>query len=304
MFFTKNPPNILSNFLITEFALTFYTARDIIEKNPKELFIMKLCFSTLGCTEKSLEEILAIAKSYSIPALEIRGIDNKMDNREIVDFLDANLSSTLSKFSAADVMPHVIGTSCTFHDEQRLPTSISEGKASIDIAAKLHVPYIRVFGNNIVGDRDECISRVISGIKELADYALNFGVTVLLEVHGDFNTKEALAPILDALGSHKAFGLIWDVMHSHRVYRSEWREFYEAIKPFIKHVHLKDIITESGELVLPGDGDIPLVPIVSTLLNDGYDGYLSLEWERKWRPELPEITVAIEALNAVLAKIR
>lgn len=261
---------------------------------------MKFCFSTLGCTEKSFDEIIAVAKAYSIPALEIRGIENKMDNREIDAFKDGAVFDTLAKLEASNIKMHVIGTSCSFHDVGRFNSALSEGFASIDIAAKMHVPYIRVFGNNIVGDKETCISQVISGIKELADYAERVNVTVLLEVHGDFNTIESLDPILNKLGTHKGFGLIWDVMHSHRVYRADWRPFYEFIKPYVKHVHLKDISDETNSLVLPGEGNIPLVPIVSQLLSDGYDGYFSLEWERKWNPSLPEIKEPLVALKSVL----
>ena len=40
---------------------------------------MKLCFSTLGCTERSLEDILLLAKKYNIQNLEVRGIGGVMD---------------------------------------------------------------------------------------------------------------------------------------------------------------------------------------------------------------------------------
>ena len=37
-----------------------------------------------------------------------------------------------------------------------------------------------------------------------------------------------------------------------------------------------------------GDGDIPIAAIVKKLIEDGFDGYFSLEWEKKWHPELPD----------------
>lgn len=37
-------------------------------------------------------------------------------------------------------------------------------------------------------------------------------------------------------------------------------------------------------LCLIGEGVIPIKEIVKTLESDGYSGYMSLEWEKKWHP--------------------
>ncbi|MNF96335.1 hypothetical protein D3C84_791220 [compost metagenome] len=45
-----------------------------------------------------------------------------------------------------------------------------------------------------------------------------------------------------------------------------------------------------------GEGQLPLASIISTLQNSGYDGYYSLEWEPKWRPELKELNLEVPAV--------
>ncbi len=258
---------------------------------------MKLCFSTLGCTEFSLAKALKLAQAYHIHALEIRGLDGIMDNRQIESLNDANREQTLAMFAQSDVVPRVLGTSCSFHHPDKYDAAVEEGKACIDIAARFGIPYIRVFGNNLIGDteeaRAECIARVVSGISAVCDYAAATSVTVLLEVHGDYNKIETLKPVTDALFDHSNFGLIWDIAHT-KAYGNEWPAFYHAFKPYIRHIHIKDHVIAEGKLVLPGEGDLPILPIVRTLLEDGFDGYFSLEWEKKWHPELPEIDVALE----------
>ena len=171
---------------------------------------------------------------------------------------------------------------------------MAEGKECIEIAARLGFPFIRVFGNNITEDRDECIMRVTNGIMELCKSASDKGVSVLLEVHGDFNTAEALSPIVTALKDVKNFGLIWDLAHTHRVYHENWLDFYKEMKPYIRHVHIKDICDATDKLCHVGEGNIPITDIVNTLLDEGYDGYFSLEWERKWHPELDCIEEALD----------
>ena len=98
------------------------------------------------------------------------------------------------------------------------------------------------------------------------------------------------------------FGLIWDIGSSDMVYGENWQPFYELIRPFIKHVHLKD--QNGEELTLPGEGSIPIVPIVKRLIADGYDGCFSLEWEKKWCPEIGNIEPALDKLTELLSELK
>ena len=264
---------------------------------------MNLCFSTLGCTESSMDEIIATAERFGICGLEIRGVGGVMKNALIPDFAPDAIADTRARFADKGLKPIVVGTSCAFHSPEKSASAAKAGRESIDIAAALGAPYIRVFGNNLVGDREECTARVIEGIRDLCLYAAERGVTVLLEVHGDFNTVRTLTPIVTALGHMDSFGLIWDVAHSHRVYHDNWREFYTAMRPYVRHVHLKDVRDADNTLVLPGEGNIPLLPIVRALLADGYAGYFSLEWEKKWHPELDDIEVALDRYVKLMAQI-
>lgn len=255
---------------------------------------MKLCFSTLGCVEKTLSESLSLAHSHGMNAIEIRGVGGVLPNGEIADFAEENATKTKKLFKEYGVNPLVLGTSCAFHTEEKYEKAMVEGHEAILIAQRIGFPFIRVFGNNILPEaREESIARVCDGIAALCRFAEDKNVTVLLEVHADFNTVNALEPVLRALGSYDNFGLIWDVYHSHRGCGFDWVPFYEAIRPYIRHVHLKDMAPD-GTLVATGDGEIPLLPIIDRLLSDGYDGYFSLEWERKWKPHLAPIEEALE----------
>ena len=87
------------------------------------------------------------------------------------------------------------------------------------------------------------------------------------------------------------FGILWDVEHSDKTCGDDFLPFYAAVRPLLRHVHIKDYRRgENGQFTLcpVGEGDIPLPEIVHTLLRDGYDGYFSLEWEKKWVPSLAE----------------
>ena len=262
--------------------------------------MLKLCFSTLGCVEKGLDEVISLARNHGIEALEIRGLGGNISTSDIKEFYTESATNTKNELSKSALLPLVLGTSCMFHTEEKYAKAMVEGKESIDIAERIGFPFIRVFGNNITEDKECCIARVCGGISELCSYAADKNVCVLLEVHGDFNTSEALLPIIDSLKDTKNFGLIWDVAHTHRVYRKEWREFYEAMKPYIRHVHIKDVRDSDDSLCQVGEGNIPISDIVTALIDDGYDGYFSLEWEKKWHPELGCIEDALKNFTDII----
>jgi len=264
---------------------------------------MKLCFSTLGCTELSLKEALSLANRFSIPAIEIRGLNSIMANSQIPELKPESTKATLKLFKEHKVTPIVLGTSCKFHTEDFCAKAIIEGKESINIAARLGIPFIRVFGNNLTEDKESCVARVTEGITAICEYAKKCKITVLLEVHGDFNNVEVLSPIVEKLSKNESFGLLWDIAHTHNEYKSNWQTFYECFKKIIRHVHIKDKCEADNTLTQIGTGDIPIAQIMSTMLNDGFDGYFSLEWERKWHPELPKVDEALQAFTILTNKL-
>jgi sugar phosphate isomerase/epimerase len=57
--------------------------------------------------------------------------------------------------------------------------------------------------------------------------------------------------------------------------------FYQAVKPAISHVHVKDghynATTKDCDYTLPGEGEGKVKHILSDLIADGYDGFISIE---------------------------
>ena len=252
---------------------------------------MKLCFSTLGCTDNTLSEVIATAKSFGMDALEIRGLSGVLDNERIPCFSPEENEKTKAALAAAGIRPLVLGTSCSFHDGTRLDAALREGYAALEIAARLGFSAIRVFGDRITDEGEAaCVARVTDGVRSLCRSAESLGVGVYLEVHGDFVTEQRLLPIVSRCKDFSCFGLIWDICHTRKSY-PDARAFYDRFCGVIRHVHMKDILGE--EHVLPGDGTLPIREIADYMTAQGYDGYFSLEWERKWHPALPPIEQAL-----------
>jgi len=122
----------------------------------------------------------------------------------------------------------------------------------------------------------------------------------LFEIHGDFNCIENVRPILEAMHEETAFGITWDIAHSDRVYGDDFEPFYEYIKSYIRHIHIKDHIRNPYTQTAIGKGEIPIKKIIRRLINDGFDGYFSLEWEKRWAPHLSEIEVALKDFTEIM----
>ena len=274
---------------------------------------MKLAASTLGCPDWGFEKILSEYSKIGIEGIEIRGLEGETDADKIERFAPENAENTLNKLKEKNLKLVGFGTSCSFHDPEKYLENISQGKKSIDVCERMGIPFIRVFGNSFPPERNKeaVISDVVSGLSELCEYGKEKGVNVYLEIHGDFNTTETVSPILCQMKSNPNFGILWDIEHSDRAYGDNVLPFYRLISPYVRHVHVKDYMRAKDgkpfELCLVGKGEIPVPTLLGWLKSDGYDGYLSFEWEKKWVPSLPEPEVAfpdyVAYIREVLAKL-
>lgn len=266
---------------------------------------MKLSFSTLGCPDWSFAQVLENARAMGFSGIEVRGLEGRMLAQEIVAFQPGVQQDTLRALAAAGQTFVCFGTSVNLHDPAGAERAQAEGRAAIDVCAAMGIPYIRVFGNDIPDKSDELstIERVARGLRALCDYAQGTKVGVLLETHGEFNTIERVLGAAERV-ERANFGIVWDIAHTDKVYADDYEVFYRALKPYIRHTHIKDQLRDARfTLTAPGEGQIPILPIARMLLEDGYDGWFSLEWEKKWHPELPEAELAFPQYVALMRAV-
>ena len=269
---------------------------------------MKLAFSTLGCPDWGWAQILKNAKEMGFDGIEIRGLEGEMRPERMARFLPGRQQDTLRELKARGLVLTDIGTSAMFHDPDKLSDALDEGRAAIDVCARMGIPFIRVFGDRVPDPAHEAdtVRQVVGGIQALCDYAEGTGVGVLIEAHGEFNVASRLAAVLESVG-RDSFGILWDIGNSDDDCGDEFERFYEPFRPYIRHIHVKDQLRdEKHTLTHIGKGQIPIGPIVRRLRDDGFDGFLSLEWEKKWNPWLDEPEVAfpeyVSYIKEALAK--
>ncbi|MBR0459115.1 MAG: sugar phosphate isomerase/epimerase [Victivallales bacterium] len=257
---------------------------------------MKLAASTLGCPDWTFPQILENFSRIGLQGIEIRGIDGQLEASEISWFSPKKEAETKSLLRQSGLRFIGFGSSCHFHEKTTLRQNIQKAKDTIDILERMNIPALRVFGNNIPDptQKSQTIHQVAEAVCEVAEYGQRHAVHVNLEVHGDFNTVETLEPIVNAFQQTPAAGILWDIEHSDKTYGDNFLDFYRLIQPLLRHIHIKDYLRKKPESAKSwpirkvGDGDIPIPQILRQVVADGYDGFFSLEWEKRWHPEIEE----------------
>ncbi|MBS1666951.1 MAG: sugar phosphate isomerase/epimerase [Bacteroidetes bacterium] len=259
-----------------------------------------LSFSTLGCPDWSLDQIIEFAAKHDYNGIEVRGIQREMDLTKCPAFNSAtNRQAYLKKMADQGLHFVDLGSSATMHfaDPTVRKRNLDEGKRFIDLAQQLDCPFVRVFPNNLPKDQDKVVTMdlIAQGIKELADHAKGSKVTVLMETHGDLVKAVDIEELMQKVNHPKA-GLVWDIANMWTITKESPAEVYPRLKKFIRHTHIKDAKLNGDKIdyALLGQGDVPIFEAIDLLSKDGYVGYYSFEWEKLWHPEIaaPELAIA------------
>jgi sugar phosphate isomerase/epimerase len=257
---------------------------------------LPLAFSTLAVPDWEWKKILDFAEVNKFAAIELRGLMGTMDLPSRPEFAVEQLSKTKQEIAAHELKIACVSSSSALHesDPEKREKSLADAKKFIDLAAGLKAPYVRVFGNEIKGPKEEVIARVAAGMKTLADYAGPRGVTVIIESHGDFTDSPTLKEILTRADSPHA-ALLWDAHHTYASSHEEPEYTVQQLGKWIRHTHLKDSIPdgEDRKYVLTGKGDVPIERQLQALRKINYEGYFCFEWEKAWHPELIDASISI-----------
>jgi sugar phosphate isomerase/epimerase len=255
-----------------------------------------LGFSTLGCPAWDWIPILDFASKHGFASIELRGLQKSMDLTERLEFRPDRVAQSRKELADRGLRVSCLGSSARMHETEPAvrEAQMAEARRFIDLAAKLGAPYVRVFGDRLdAARREEVLTHISAGLRELGSYAGDRGVVVIIESHGDFVQSPTLKELLERAASpHVA--LLWDAHHTFAAGKEEPEHTMAQLGRYIRHTHLKD--SRPGEkerqYVLTGEGDVPVKRQVQLLAKSGYQGDYSFEWEKRWHPEIPEPEVA------------
>jgi len=203
-----------------------------------------------------------------------------------------------------------IGNNFLVPEEKRAGV-IDSVKSGIDTAVMLGAQRLRIFGGSADFARelrDARIEIVAEGIGKCIDYAEANHITMVLENHGGApQTSDEALDIVNRVNS-PFLKLNFD-MGNFIFYAEE--DPIEAAKktfPYVGFIHAKDLKRIEGprkyQACIVGEGIVPVRECLQFFKQNGYEGYVSLEYEA-WDTagSMQGVSPSLEYLKKVLNEI-
>jgi AMP-binding enzyme./Xylose isomerase-like TIM barrel. len=251
---------------------------------------MKIAFSTLGCPDFAWSDIYSMAKDFGFDGIEIRGLGKDIFAVHAKPFLDENLDATIKKLAELKLEIPCLSSGCCLKYADKAEENCREIKEYIELAAKLGTPYVRVLADlkpRPEGEVDDGV--VLDTLKKIIPEAEKKGVTLLVESNGVYSDTARLAKLLTNAKSD-AVAALWDVHHTCRFGGETPGQTVQNLGAYIKYIHIKDSVVQDGKIIyrMVGEGDLPIDDIMLALRSINYDGYVSLEWVKRWARDLTD----------------
>ncbi|HCI79882.1 MAG TPA: hypothetical protein DHW02_09335 [Ktedonobacter sp.] len=258
---------------------------------------MKIAYSTLACPQWTIEEAVTAAVRYGYDAIEWRLADGELIGPETPQYVLRRLRDVPE---ANGIAIACLDTSCQVvrATAQERTETIQATQRMIDIAAYLGATCVRVFGGSLPDGATHAsiIAPTAEVLDSIGTYAATHNIIVMLETHDAWSDSANVMALIRATAS-PAVNVLWDIHHTYRSGETP-AQSVSTLGSSIAYVHVKDgrplpDIPDAWELCLLDEGVVPLQEAYTALKQNGYDGYISLEWEKKWHPEIDEPEIAL-----------
>ena len=248
---------------------------------------MKLSFSTKGWYDRSFDDFCEAAKELKFQGIELHNIHNRLFTDKDGAFHDYAAASTVRKLYELKLQLPCIDSIGDPADPAQKESITKEISACIDIARNLHIPYVRLRAG--AGGSEKAVAEVIRGIIGTAE---ENGVTLIIETSGLYASTAALRELLDSFACD-SLAALWDMYSTYFCAGEDPEATIKNLGAYVKHVHIKDAEkTENGtQFCLIGEGKLPIGEMILALRSVNYDGFISLEWDPAWCPELDDMEV-------------
>ena len=255
---------------------------------------MKLAFTTLGCPEWTLQQVAENAARMGYDGVDFRGLLEDMDVSQRPEFT-TGLSETKRMFADNGVAMSCLSISARYAvvDSAEKQMHFDETRRNLELAAKLDVHLLRVFGGAVPKGYtvDTILPILAQNLIQIGDEADQFDVTLVLETHDAWTDSATFARLMAEV-DHPRVRVLWDLHHPFRANGESPELTYSNLGPYVANTHVKDSVSSDAgtghTYTFLGDGGVPLKEMLDLLVDGGYDGYATLEWEKRWLPDLPE----------------
>jgi sugar phosphate isomerase/epimerase len=253
-------------------------------------------FSSLGCAELELDEVLKIASRYEIEAVELRALADSIDLVAYFEEKFKTPEALADHIAKSGIKVVALDASCKVISDDT--SDRAELSALAPWAHALGGAWIRVFDGGEKLDAPE-LARASEMLtwwqQERAEH--EWACDLMIETHDSMITSSQINRVLEAASS--GTWVLWDALHTWNLGGESPAETWNAIHESVAHIHVKDAVPgkemQGTRHTLPGSGEYPMAELRDVLRGSDYRGALSLEWARKWHTYLPTIETALIA---------
>ena len=272
--------------------------------------MMKIAGHTMGTPEYSLPEAIRFFSSIGLEGIEIivqtDGYKCAIDlNADVPEIAAIKKLLHENNLAVACLTPYLNLFNSV--DEAERKAECERLRKVILLAEVLDAPSIRIYGGKFVTgeiDKDGLkIAQLVKSMRECGEFAKTHNVKLCMENHfGTMTTTAAKSAEIACLINHPNVGILYDQANIAFFPAEEFEEAIRLQTSKIFHVHVKDLVYKevAGGLVcsevshikesertvssrIPGEGILDWPSILARLKKSGYDGWLSLEYERRWQ---------------------
>jgi sugar phosphate isomerase/epimerase len=253
----------------------------------------------LAFPDASLASAVSLGRRWGYAGVELRLVDGELIDPRMPAADRARVKQTVM---AAGLPVVAVDSSIRLTGEDPGP----DLRRFLELASDWESPLVRVFGGALAADRAERQEQLRAAARVLESCvppARRLGVAIGVETHDDFSASSVVASLL-AMADPEWVGAVWDSHHPHRAGESP-ADVYANLGRRILLAQVKDARRRPGgdwELVLLGEGEVPVKEMLGLLAAGGYRGWISVEWEKRWHPEIAEPEVALPQHLSVLAE--
>ena len=250
----------------------------------------KLAFSTLAFPTAPLTDVVAFGLECGYEGIELRLIDGELIDPEMSPSDRRRVRRAVGRLPVVAVDSSIRVTA-----DDTVPQIV----AFLELANEWSAPVVRVFGGALpesAPERAKAMEKAADALTEAASVAERLGVGIGVETHDSFSGSAVVAELL-ALVSSPQVGAVWDSHHPYRVGETPG-DVYKNIGARLLLAQVKDALRSDEDpsgwrLVLLGQGEVPVREMFAILDENGYEGVISVEWEKAWHLEIEEPEVAL-----------
>ena len=249
---------------------------------------MKLSFSDRKWTNYSFEQLLCAAEGTKVGGIELHSVRTSAFGKR----LDETGARALRR-QLIDRNTEIVCIDSSASDDD-----VFETEYNISLARVLSVPYVRLHTTESTS-----FDEAVSLIEKTLPIAEKNGVVLLVETVGIFANTATLFELLNRFASDNLCAL-WDLQYTYMVGGETPETTIKNLGAYVKHVHLKDSkkLENGFEYCLIGEGELPIADAIMALASVNYDGYISLEWDPEWMPDVDSANVILTHYATYMAR--